>query len=207
MKEEINPIYEQVGERLRAYRNRSEMTLRELSDATGLSSSYLSKLESGKVGVSVANLDRISQAVGLNIGLLLSDRSWKDRSSWVTKARFRTRIVVEGTVMYEPLVPPIPDFGLTSNLVTCQPGDSSGGLTSHRGHEFRYVVKGELRYWVSDHEFLLEAGDTISHTGSTPHAWENAGSEEAIFLIVGTLLASPVNSSHPPNPLTQVPQK
>jgi len=187
MNEESDTIYKQIGQRLHAYRKRSGMTLRDLSEETGLSPSYLSKLESGKAGVSVANLDKIATAIGLGMELLISESDSADSTSWVTSADRRTRFVIEGSIMYERLAPRISEFGLSGNLVRCQPGDNSGELTTHKGDELRYVVKGEFRYWVDDGEFILHAGDTISHPGAVPHRWENIGSEEGIFVVVSTL--------------------
>ena len=188
MNEGNDTIYEQIGRRLHAYRNRSGMTLRDLSEATGLSPSYLSKLESGKTGVSVANLDKIRSAIGLNsIELLVSESDPQDSTSWVTSAGRRTRLLIEGGIMYEELTPRIAEFGLSAVLIRCQPGDSSGEMTMHKGDEFRYVVKGEFRYWMADDEFVLHPGDTISHPSTTPHRWENISSEEGIFIVVSTL--------------------
>lgn len=89
--------------------------------------------------------------------------------------------------MYEELTPRIAEFGLSAILVRCQPGDSSGEMTAHKGDEFRYVAQGEFRYWMDDDEFVLHPGDTISHPGTTPHRWENIGSEEGILVVVSTL--------------------
>ena len=185
---EEDRIYEQIGRRLYAYRSRSGMTLRDVSEATGLSPSYLSKLESGKVGVSVVNLDKIVTAIGLSgIELVMSETDPEDSSSWLTRADHRTRVVVDAGVMYEEVTPRIPKFGLSAALFRCQPGYNSGEMTTHKGDEFRYVVKGRFRFCMADEEFVLHAGDTISHPSSVPHCWENIGSEEGIFLVVSTL--------------------
>jgi quercetin dioxygenase-like cupin family protein len=164
------------------------MTLRDVSEATGLSPSYLSKLESGKVGVSVVNLDKIVNAIGLSgIELVISESDPEDSTSWVTRADHRTRIVVEDGVMYEEVTPRISKFGLSAILFRCQPGESSGEVTTHKGDEFRYVVKGKFRFCMDDEEFVLHTGDTISHPSSVPHCWKNVGSEEGVFLVVSTL--------------------
>ena len=188
MTQDNNKIYEQIGRRLHAYRSRSGMTLRDVSETTGLSPSYLSKLESGKVGVSVVNLDKIVTAIGLSgIGLVMSESDSEDSTSWVTRADRRTRIVVEDGIMYEEVTPRIPEFGLSSVLFRCQPGDNSGEMTTHKGDEFRYVIKGKFRFCIADEQFILHAGDTISHPSTVPHCWENIGSEEGVFLVVSTL--------------------
>ena len=54
-----------IGGRIKLYRKRAGLTLTDLADSSGLSASFISKLESGKLGISVGNLDKISSALGL----------------------------------------------------------------------------------------------------------------------------------------------
>jgi transcriptional regulator with XRE-family HTH domain len=189
MKNENDELYSQIGRRLQAYRNRAGMTLRELAEDTGLSPSYLSKLESGKVGMSVANLDKIATGLGLGIGDLVGEGE-EEGEFWVVRNDQRKRLVLGEGVVFEDLVPRIPEFGLSGSLVFCQAEGCSGmEMTTHKGDEFRYVLQGVFDYWVGDEKFTLHPGDSISHSGTLPHRWENVGSEDGIFLVVSTLPA------------------
>ena len=49
------------------------LTLRALSEKTGLSEPFLSKLERGRVSTSIANLILISRTVGIELGQLFQD--------------------------------------------------------------------------------------------------------------------------------------
>ena len=67
---ELNKL---IGRRIRAERLRRNLTLRELSESTGLTNSQLSQVELGKNAASLWALVRIADSLGLRISVLLSD--------------------------------------------------------------------------------------------------------------------------------------
>ena len=56
-----------VGERLRAIRRLRRATLKTVADRAGLSESFLSQVERGRANASVASLQRIAAALGVNV--------------------------------------------------------------------------------------------------------------------------------------------
>lgn len=61
-----------IGQRIRSHRLSQNLTLRQLSDRTDLTTSQLSQVELGKNAASVWALARISNALGLQVSELLS---------------------------------------------------------------------------------------------------------------------------------------
>ena len=66
---ELNKL---IGQRIRAERLRQNLTLRQLSDRTDLTTSQLSQVELGKNAASIWALARISNSLGLRLSVLLS---------------------------------------------------------------------------------------------------------------------------------------
>src|SRR3712207_157133 len=64
-----------MGERLRRLRTRAHKTLKEVAQATGLSISFISALERGGSGASVASLRRLAEAYGVTMRELLDRKS------------------------------------------------------------------------------------------------------------------------------------
>src|SRR5690625_4825252 len=64
-----------VGQRLRKRRRAKRMTLKEVSRAAGLSESYISHLERGRLRGSIASLQKIANALGMTVGDLFSEAS------------------------------------------------------------------------------------------------------------------------------------
>lgn len=67
--EELNRL---IGQRIRAERLRQNLTLRQLSDRTDLTTSQLSQVELGKNAASIWALARISNSLGQRLASLLS---------------------------------------------------------------------------------------------------------------------------------------
>ena len=65
----------EVGEQLRAIRLLRRLTLREVAEAAGVSESFVSQLERGRSSASVATLQRLAAAVGIEISDLFAGQS------------------------------------------------------------------------------------------------------------------------------------
>jgi len=66
---ELNKL---IGQRIRAERLRQNLTLRQLSDRTDLTTSQMSQVELGKNAASIWALARIANSLGLRVSVLLS---------------------------------------------------------------------------------------------------------------------------------------
>lgn len=158
-----------VGERLRALRLQQKKTLKEVASATGLSVSFLSTLERGGTGASIASLRAITEAYGLGWREIfdseLARRSphVKPRqravSEWPNGVRFED-LTANGT-MLDPAVVALP------------PHAGSGGPFSHAGEEFIYVLSGVLfvRLDGDGETYRLEPHDSMHFPSTTSHHW------------------------------------
>lgn len=70
-----------IGERIRNFRQKKKFTLRELSQATGLSISFLSDIENGRRLPSLENLSKIAKALDVSISYLIE----KDKDSNISQ--------------------------------------------------------------------------------------------------------------------------
>lgn len=57
-------------------------------------------------------------------------------------------------------------------------------LNSHAGQEFDYVLEGQLRMRIGEHEFTLGAGDSVYYDSSVGHGMVAAGGEGCRFMAV-----------------------
>jgi DNA-binding transcriptional MerR regulator/mannose-6-phosphate isomerase-like protein (cupin superfamily) len=168
------------GERLRRLRIKAHKTLKEVSEATGLSISFISALERGGSGASVASLRLLAGAYGANMrevfGADLEQNSPLVRSAerpvmqWDNGVRFEE--MASGEQVMDPSYIRVPS------------GAGSEGFYSHNGEEFIYVISGRLFVELKDHgTFQVAPGDTLYFPSTTPHRWW-AGEEpvEAVYV-------------------------
>ena len=172
-----------VGEQLRERRLASGYTLKQASEATGLSTSFLSAVERGVTGASIATLHKLTALYGITISdLLLSGR--RDRR--LVPACERPQLAGSWSgVKIEQLA--VGAYQMEPHLFEVQPHAESGGAYEHVGEEFIFVLRGAFEVFLADDErYALKPGDCLYFPSSLPHRWRNPGAEVAVLLWVNT---------------------
>lgn len=157
----------QVGERLRRLRTQRNITLVELSAATGISKSTLSRLESGQRKPSLELLLPIAQAHGVPLDELVG-------APEVADPRIRPRPQKRGARIVVPLTQQ--PHGMHAWKVVIPPERREPELRSHEGYEWLYVLSGELRLLLGGHDITMRAGEVAEFDTKVPHWFGAAGS-------------------------------
>ncbi|MBN0047474.1 cupin domain-containing protein [Streptomyces actuosus] len=162
-----------VGPRLRRIRKEREVTLAALSEATGISVSTLSRLESGLRRPSLELLLPIARAHGLPLDELVGAPAVGD-----------PRVRAE----------PIQRYGRTVFPLTRQPGGlqaykmveprrrAEPDPRTHEGYEWLYVLSGKLRLVLGEHDVVLTAGEAAEFDTRVPHWFGSTGEGPVEFL-------------------------
>lgn len=166
-----------IGRQVRGFRQAQRITVKELSEQTGLSIGMLSKIENGVTSPSLTTLQTLAQA--LNVPLTALFRQFEERREAVhTKAGQGVEIVREGTRaghQYNLLG----HLGATAHGVTVEPYLIT--LTSasdvfptfqHDGIEMIYMLEGVVGYRHGERIYRLEPGDTLFFDADAPHGPE-----------------------------------
>ena len=168
------------GERLRRLRVKAHKTLKEVSEATGLSISFISALERGGSGASVASLRLLAGAYGVNMREVFG--ADLEQSSPLVRGAERPVMQWDNGVRFEEMASG--EKVMDPSYIRVPPGAGSEGFYSHTGEEFIYVISGPLFVELKDHgTFRVAPGDTLYFPSTTPHRWW-AGEEpvEAVYV-------------------------
>jgi DNA-binding transcriptional MerR regulator len=168
------------GERLRQLRVKVHRTLKEVSEATGLSISFISALERGGSGASIASLRLLADAYGVNMRELFG--ADLEQSSPLVRRGERPVMRWENGVIFEELA--AGDRLMDPSYVKVPAGAGTEGSYSHGGEEFVHVLSGTLFVELKDRgTHQVGPGDTLYFPSTTPHRWW-AGEEpvEAIYV-------------------------
>lgn len=151
-----------VGPQLRALRQRAEQTLAELSEATGISVSTLSRLESGQRKPSLELLLPIAQAHGVALDDLVGPVAADD-------PRIRAKPVKRNGLEMWPLTRR--PGGLQAYKVVIPAGSSRAApeQQTHEGYDWLYVLNGRLRLVLGEHDIVLEPGEAAEFDTRVPH--------------------------------------
>jgi len=163
-----------VGPRLRALRQRRDITLAALSRLTGISVSTLSRLESGDRRPTLELLLPLAKAHGVTLDELAGAPPTGD-------PRIHLR--------------PVTRHGMTMLPLTRRPGGiqaykliipagrrTEPDLKVHEGYEWVYVLNGRLRLVLGDQDLVLTPGEAAEFDTRLPHWFGGAGGQAVEFL-------------------------
>ena len=162
----LDDVLAAVGPRLRALRQQRGATLAELSGATGISVSTLSRLESGHRRPTLELLLPLARAHAIPLDELVDAPATGD-------PRLRLRPQQRNGMTIIPLSRR-PGGVQAWKLVL--PGGWPGrepDLQAHEGYEWLYVLSGELRLALGSSTVGLRPGEVAEFDTHVPHAFWN----------------------------------
>src|SRR5262245_36574215 len=172
-----------VGDRLRAERRRSRLTLREAAVKAGISVSFLSAVERGISGVSISTLHTLVKLYGVTVQSLLAEGQTSGRL--VRTAERPALSAPASGVRIEQLA--LGRLQMEPHFYRVEPGVGSEGAYDHVGEEFVYVLGGTLEVWLEEREhYVLGPGDCLYFPSTLPHRWHNPGPGPTELLWVNT---------------------
>jgi transcriptional regulator with XRE-family HTH domain len=170
-----------IGEKIRRLRLKRSMGLVELGQQVGLSASFLSQLETGRVVPTLRNLARIALVFKKDFSYFLSEET--DAVFRVSRAKDRIRLPVgekaDPFLLSESMSLLIPD----RNVVPCI-AHFSPGL------ELVYVIQGPLVLWTESRTEVLQIEDSVWIDRNTKRLYRCHEDKPARALIITFALQS-----------------
>ena len=174
----ISKALADVGARLKRVRTRRGATLAELSEATGISKSTLSRLESGQRKPSLELLLPIAQAHQVPLDELVGAPEVGD-----PRVRMSTREVVRRDGGRMTIVPLTRQPGAPQAFkIIVEPAEATPEQATHEGYEWLYVLSGRLRLLLADQDMTLGPGEAAEFDTRLPH-WFGTAGEQPVELL------------------------
>jgi transcriptional regulator with XRE-family HTH domain len=187
-----------IGERIKYLRLKKSMGLVELGRHTGLSASFLSQLETGRVVPTLRNLARIAMVFSKDLSYFFDPEP--QTLFRVHRKKDRVRLpqtgVTDPAYFFESLGYLVPDRQLDPYYAEFLPKKEGRESRAHQhlGAEFLYLLTGQLDVTHGDVTHHVQAGDAVYFDANTIHSYECAGDTPATALIV--TLQQPVTSQN-----------
>lgn len=174
-----------VARRIAVLRRENKLTLRELSEHTGLSEAYLNRVERQKTPINIANLEKVANAFTVPLGSFFETDTARQpliitRAGTGKKVRFRGR----GGFRVELLADPKKGKLMEPLLVDLSSAREEVPLQSHPGQEFNYVVDGRCLFLFGKDRIELRIGDAVYFDASVPHVCRAVGRSVSRILAV-----------------------
>ncbi len=177
-----------IGDRLSEFRKARGLTLARLSELTAISESTLSRAENGISALNAHNLYILAKILEVDIvAFFRSDAEVFTRGKRVVTRRGQGEHETTGRYDLELLCADLSSKKMvpSRNRISCRTLQEAGGLRSHEGEEFLFVLHGKILLFTELYKpERLETGDSIYFDGTMAHAYVNAGSQPAEILVV-----------------------
>jgi transcriptional regulator with XRE-family HTH domain len=177
-----------IGERIKHLRLKKSMGLVELGRHTGLSASFLSQLETGRVVPTLRNLARISMVFSKDLSYFFEPEP--QTLFRVHRAKDRVRLPQSGVsdpaYYFESLGFMVPDRQLDPYFAEFLPAKAGREPKAHQhvGCEFLILLSGRLDIQHGEVTHHIEAGDAVYFDADTTHSYMCSGDQPATAVIV-----------------------
>ncbi len=169
------PIPNTVGHGIRRHRTARGWALKDLSQASGVPLSTLSKVETGAMSLKIEKLLDVCGALGIDVmDLVAPDAAPVGDTATVTGRRAITRTdeapeTATANTVYRHHAHDFANRRMTPSEILLQPGHEPD-LVRHRGEEFIYVLEGRVEVLTEFYTpTVLEAGDSIYIDANMAH--------------------------------------
>lgn len=156
-----------LGSRLRSIRESRRLTLVAVSEASGISISTLSRLESGERRAHLDLLLPLARTYRVTLDDLVDAPALGD-------PRIRPRPRVRNGIVTVPLSGGTGHWEAFKQVHPPAPG-AAVRQSVHPGWDWIYVISGRMQLHLADDEIIIEAGDAAEFDTRVPHGFGNPG--------------------------------
>lgn len=163
-----------IGSKIKELRTNKNMTLKDLSESSGLSVGFLSQLERGMTTIAVDSLEILAEILEVPLTNFFDIPHKKDK---VVLRNYERQVlsIMDGGFIYYNLSTELEDKSFLPKLVEILPqkDEEEVQLNSHTGEEFIYILEGILTLYIGKEKYELYPGDSVHMNSNITHNWAN----------------------------------
>lgn len=176
----------ELGKRIKELRLKKSMTLVELSEKTGFTQGYLSKMENSAKAPPVSTLIALIKCLGATISDIFGEV--EEKSSIVLVKKNERQAVAHSAnefgYSYETLAHKFNQKHMEPLILTLPLKAKNKLFFQHNGEELILVLEGKMKFFYGDKELVVEKGDCLYFDASVPHTGLCQGKKKTKCLIV-----------------------
>lgn len=196
-----------IGSIIKTLRKKKNLTLKQLSDQSGLSVGFLSQLERGISSIAIDSLSKIADILEVSLSTFFQDMNAVNVDPVVHSFDMMCTQVSPQIIQYI-LSNDVTAFDTLPRIFQLMPlanaDMSKMEMYCHSGEEFIYILEGVVTVFVDDNQYSLYPGDSIQIHSNQPHNWINYTNKIAKLLTMNS--PNPFKADNP-DPLNLLRQK
>lgn len=179
----IEPTQQTLGARLRSVRKNQQLSLVMLSQQSGVSVSMLSHIERGQTMPSLKTLDKICQALNIEMPVIFPPREPETITQDIVRKENRAQLEFPSYGLVKELLSPNSSKSLEFFMISMEPEGGSGPeYLVRNGEKAGLVVEGQLELTIGERRYNLNAGDSFQFDSGQPHRIYNNTKKPAKLL-------------------------
>jgi transcriptional regulator with XRE-family HTH domain len=177
-----------IGARIAFLRRQRGISLEELAQKSGLTKSFLSKLERSLSVPSISTAMALAKAFGLTVGQLMGEQEYNDAICVVRKGDRRSSMRRGSEVGYDyEMLAAAKSFKMMEPYIMRPPLEFQDERRfEHAGQEFLFVLSGSLELEFAGRPIRLSAGDAVYFDSNIPHRSRSLKGRVAEALVIVT---------------------
>lgn len=176
-----------IGKTINKIRKDKKITLKELSEQTGLSTGYLSQFERGMTSIAIESLQSISKALEVDMDrFFLKPRAKSKDESPIIRSYDREIGKIGPKIIQYYLVKDADQAKFLPRIYEILPknDDTHAKTYVHEGVEFIYIIEGILTLSYKNQIYEMYPEDSAYISSEVPHNWENNTSKKVKMLAI-----------------------
>ena len=176
-----------IGLQVKKLRAGLDMTIGDLAKVSGLSPGMVSKIENGQTSASLSTLQALANALNTPIATFFRTFDEKRDATFVRAGEGLTieRRGSRAGHVYQLLGHSVRSaVRIEPYLITLENDADTYPVFQHPGHEFIYMLKGDVTYRHADQTYRLKPGDSLFFDAEAVHGPEELKKLPAVYLSI-----------------------
>ncbi len=172
-----------IGKILKHLRARHRVSVRDVAERSGLSSSFISAVERGESDISLGRLARLAQFFDQDLGTFLGFSTQLSRPNFV-RSESRSKVNRGRGVSYQVLH--LPGIDLDFIVVQMAPKAEFKNEIAHEGIDVVYVMEGEAVLRIDGVDYPMTTDDCCVFAAGYRHGMRNDSAQPVTVIAVTT---------------------
>ena len=176
----------QIAKNIKKIRLDSKLSQERLAELSGLTKGYISKIEKSDKAPPFSTLNKISNALNVDVALLTAEdlEMPEDMNLCIVRKGEGKEISSDNLEGYHYEVLAHKKRGKNMEPFFIMPAFDEKTVFCHEGEEFMYMLEGTHEFVYDNKKYILHKGDSIYFDSRIPHTGRSLGKKRAKILAV-----------------------
>jgi len=177
-----------IGKRIKDIRKENNLTINELANRANVSNGLISRIENGRTIPSLPVLLDLIQSLDIDASYFFEGVENRNSAKYLYIPKENQQVIekeieAQGFKYMHIFSKSLNSLGFEAVLLTLEPNSKREKVITD-AWEFKYILKGTVKYLIDQEEVTLSEGDALYFNGRFPHVPVSISDESCIMLVL-----------------------